>query len=97
MKLQDFFSEIDKSNKYYFVIDKCTKDSVVVLNEETNEMYDVPKKVISKHTFKNLKRVLDGGNPTPLYQVTRVVGYYSKVSGWNKGKRAELKDRKYMA
>ncbi|HEX7318991.1 MAG TPA: anaerobic ribonucleoside-triphosphate reductase [bacterium] len=25
--------------------------------------------------------------------ITRVTGYFSKVSGWNKGKRAELKDR----
>ena len=25
--------------------------------------------------------------------VTRVTGYFSKVSGWNKGKAAELKDR----
>jgi len=25
--------------------------------------------------------------------VTRVTGYFSKTSGWNKGKAAELKDR----
>jgi ribonucleoside-triphosphate reductase len=25
--------------------------------------------------------------------ITRVTGYFSKVSGWNKGKKAELKDR----
>ncbi len=26
--------------------------------------------------------------------VTRVTGYFSKVGGWNKGKLAELKDRR---
>ena len=25
--------------------------------------------------------------------ITRVTGYFSKVSGWNKGKKAELDDR----
>ncbi len=25
--------------------------------------------------------------------ITRITGYFSKISGWNKGKRAELKDR----
>jgi ribonucleoside-triphosphate reductase len=25
--------------------------------------------------------------------ITRVTGYFSKVSGWNTGKRAELRDR----
>jgi len=25
--------------------------------------------------------------------ITRVTGYFSKISGWNKGKKAELKDR----
>ena len=26
-------------------------------------------------------------------QITRITGYFSKISGWNKGKQAELKDR----
>jgi len=26
--------------------------------------------------------------------ITRVTGYFSKVGGWNKGKLAELKDRR---
>lgn len=26
-------------------------------------------------------------------QITRITGYFSKVAAWNKGKRAELKDR----
>jgi anaerobic ribonucleoside-triphosphate reductase len=27
---------------------------------------------------------------------SRVVGYYRPVSGWNKGKREEFKDREYV-
>ena len=30
---------------------------------------------------------------TNVYGMTRVVGYYSKINNWNKGKLAELKDR----
>jgi ribonucleoside-triphosphate reductase (formate) len=26
-------------------------------------------------------------------QITRITGYFTKVSSWNKGKRGELKDR----
>lgn len=29
--------------------------------------------------------------------MTRVTGFFSKVEGWNKGKIAELKDRKIAA
>jgi ribonucleoside-triphosphate reductase len=25
--------------------------------------------------------------------ITRVTGYFSRISGWNNGKRAELRDR----
>jgi ribonucleoside-triphosphate reductase len=25
--------------------------------------------------------------------ITRITGYFSKISGWNKGKKGELKDR----
>lgn len=28
-----------------------------------------------------------------IEQMTRVTGYFSKISGWNLGKKAELKDR----
>ena len=34
--------------------------------------------------------IINGRN---IDHITRVTGYMSKVSGWNKGKRAELKDR----
>jgi len=30
---------------------------------------------------------------TEVYGITRIVGYYSKVPTWNKGKASELKDR----
>ena len=51
-------------------------------------------------TFDNLKNItnvellvaLTGGKD--IEQITRVTGFFSKVSSWNKGKLAELADRK---
>lgn len=37
-----------------------------------------------------LKATHDGRN---VEKITRVTGFFSKVSGWNKGKRGELGDR----
>lgn len=37
-----------------------------------------------------LKTLINGRN---VDHITRVTGYMSKVSGWNKGKTGELKDR----
>ena len=50
-------------------------------------------------TFDNLKNItnvellvaLTAGRD--IEQITRVTGFFSKVSGWNKGKLAELADR----
>ena len=43
-------------------------------------------------TPQKLEQVLVGGRN--VEHITRVTGYFSRVSGWNKGKRAELVDRK---
>ena len=33
-------------------------------------------------------------NIAPLYHVTRIVGYYSRIENWNKSKLGELADRR---
>jgi hypothetical protein len=42
-------------------------------------------------TAEQLEKVLVGGRN--VEHITRVTGYFSRVSGWNKGKRGELVDR----
>ena len=37
-----------------------------------------------------MRQIVKGRN---IAHITRVTGYFSKVSGWNKGKTGELKDR----
>lgn len=41
-----------------------------------------------------LNRVIVNGRN--IDHITRVTGYFSKISGWNKGKTGELKDRARM-
>lgn len=54
------------------------------------------KTVIASERFRkmtpaDLDRALKQG--LRVEGITRVTGYFSKLSGWNSGKRAELKDR----
>lgn len=42
---------------------------------------------------RGLKEVCPRCDSDNVYGITRIVGYYSKVPTWNKGKAAELKDR----
>ncbi|MEO0142796.1 MAG: anaerobic ribonucleoside-triphosphate reductase [candidate division WOR-3 bacterium] len=44
-------------------------------------------------TARGLKESCPFCNSSNIDHITRVTGYFSKVSGWNKGKKAELKDR----
>lgn len=43
---------------------------------------------------KCLVEALESGVTTKLHGVTRIVGYYSRVSNWNASKIGELTDRR---
>ena len=46
-----------------------------------------------RRTSRGLKETCPECGSDNVYGITRIVGYYSKVPTWNKGKAAELKDR----
>ena len=46
---------------------------------------------IEDHDLDALIKATHGGKN--VEQITRVTGFFSKASGWNKGKRGELSDR----
>ncbi|PIS29669.1 hypothetical protein COT42_04660 [Candidatus Saganbacteria bacterium CG08_land_8_20_14_0_20_45_16] len=51
----------------------------------------VEPQALAQLTSAKLEQVIiDGRN---IDHITRVTGYFSRVSGWNKGKRGELVDR----
>lgn len=44
-------------------------------------------------TSRGLRKTCPHCGSTDIDHITRVTGYFTKISGWNKGKKAELKDR----
>jgi len=46
---------------------------------------------LAEHTTDELSAAINQG--LEIEQMTRVTGYYAKVSSWNPGKKAELRDR----
>ncbi|OGC09467.1 hypothetical protein A3J90_06380 [candidate division WOR-1 bacterium RIFOXYC2_FULL_37_10] len=51
----------------------------------------VESKALAALTPQKLERILVGGRNVD--HITRVTGYFSRVSGWNRGKKGELVDR----
>ncbi|MBU1026293.1 MAG: anaerobic ribonucleoside-triphosphate reductase [Candidatus Margulisbacteria bacterium] len=56
-----------------------------------HEKVKIEPDALAKITPEKLEQVLIGGRN--VEHITRVTGYFSRVSGWNKGKRGELMDR----
>jgi ribonucleoside-triphosphate reductase (formate) len=68
----------------------------VLLNTNTVQTADSPDMTVCPDCNKTSKGLLEKCpicNSTNIYQTTRVTGYFSQISGWSKGKLAELKDR----
>jgi len=59
--------------------------------DKENEKLKVTPKALEMITAGELEKALVGGRNVD--HITRITGYFSKVSGWNKGKRGELSDR----
>ena len=73
------------------------KPYLKVVNNTLQDAYAVSLDTIITH-YKDgiigcLVKALKTGELTILFGITRIVGYYSRVSNWNKSKIGELKDR----
>ncbi len=73
---------IDDNGNFYFRHE---------LFDNEDEKVKVEPQALEKLTAAELDRVLVNGRD--IEHITRITGYFSKVSGWNKGKRGELSDR----
>ncbi|MFC1540631.1 anaerobic ribonucleoside-triphosphate reductase [Candidatus Margulisiibacteriota bacterium] len=61
------------------------------LFDKENEKVKIEPQALAELTPEKLEQVLVNGRN--IEQITRITGYFSKVSGWNKGKRGELAER----
>jgi anaerobic ribonucleoside-triphosphate reductase len=71
------------------------EDSKVIFRhtnlDKEDECIEVLNETIDKITADELyKTIINGRN---IDHITRVCGYFSRVSGWNKSKIGELRDR----
>ena len=60
-----------------------------------NEKLKVEPKAMKELTAEKLDQVLTAGRNVD--HITRITGYFSRVAGWNKGKKGELADRHRVA
>lgn len=61
------------------------------LYDGPHEKIKIEPKALSDLSKDKLERLLVNGRN--IEHITRVTGYFSRVSGWNKGKKGELKER----
>jgi hypothetical protein len=73
------------------------EDGFKVINHKLETAFFVPlKKIVfaKQEELKNIITALSDGIFQRLEGITRIVGYYSRVSNWNKSKIGELRDRR---
>jgi len=83
---------------YDLVMAEDPHDDFMVVEDRLGAKTSIKVPVILELEWKELKDLITGKRPiNPLDVVTRIVGYFSRVSNWNKSKIGELKDRKQGA
>lgn len=69
------------------------KSRIKVLNNALQAAFEVDIDTIIRTPLDDILASLETGVTVHLVGVTRIVGYYSRVTNWNKSKIGELGDR----
>ncbi len=78
-------------NVEYFIL----RDTSFPEDTEEGHVF-LPVSVVLNDTTDRVMAVLHGDKSAiPMHNVTRIVGYYSRVHNWNKSKIGELRDRQH--
>jgi len=86
------WEELMKQHPHWRV-EEIVKGRFMVQNTRTNRCYEV--KPFDDITLEEAEDILEGRRePVMLDTVTRIVGYYSSTSNWNRSKLGELEDRR---
>lgn len=72
---------------------KFQEDVIKVMNHRMQTSYCITLEALTSQELDDVIEALDTGVRDKLYSVTRIVGYYSRISNWNKSKLGELNDR----
>lgn len=88
MRLEDLTRWLDESEDWDYQMDD---EGVLVRNERLGTLTHCTFAAVERNTLAAITAACTHGRD--VEHITRVTGYFSKVSGWNKGKVGELKDR----
>lgn len=69
------------------------EDCLKIINHKLECAFAIDVDSVLRQDLGSVIHALETGITTRLYGVTRIVGYYSRVSNWNKSKIGELHDR----
>ena len=99
MKLHDFFWHVESDDGLRGVDisigDNPEVDAITVEDTRTGYKTTFRVPVILELEWDKLQAIATGEERIdPLYHISRIVGYYSRIENWNKSKLGELSDRR---
>jgi len=99
MKPSEFFWHVEEDDRLRGVDlqvgDAPEDDAMVVEDLKTGYKTAFRMPAIIEHSWDDLRAMAIGQKDiSPLYHVTRIVGYLSRIENWNKSKLGELTDRR---
>jgi len=98
MNLTNFYDCVERDDALEGVDvvfgDRPDQDEIVVKSVATGHKTRLATETIRSHPWETLREVILGQrDPAPLFRVSRIVGYFSRIENWNKSKLGELADR----
>jgi len=88
MKLEELTSWLDANEDWDYQTDE---KGVLIKNDRLQTLTHCTFEAVEKQSLEAIAAACSQGRDVD--HITRVTGYFSRTSGWNKGKTGELKDR----
>ena len=88
MKLDELTGWLDSREEWDYQVDDR---GVLIRNTRLETLTHCTFEAIERNTVDTVTAACAQGKDVD--HITRVTGYFSRTSGWNKGKAGELKDR----
>lgn len=88
MELSELTSWLDANDGWGYKMDD---KGVLIRNEAFRTVTHCTLEAVTANGLETITAACSHGRDVD--HITRVTGYFSKTSGWNKGKTAELRDR----
>jgi anaerobic ribonucleoside-triphosphate reductase len=88
MQLDELTKWIDANDGWDYELDD---EGILIRNSSLETATHCTFKAVEANPLETITAAC--GHGRDVDHITRVTGYFSRTSGWNKGKTAELKDR----